>query len=61
MEKTNIYGMTPAALREYFSACGENPAKADIVFDGIYRRALPLNALGLSERVTNKLTESFTD
>lgn len=61
MDKKNIYGMTPAALREYFRCCGENPAKADIVFDGIYRRALPLSALGMSERVMQKLAADFCE
>ena len=53
--------MTPAALREYFRGCGENPAKADIVFDGIYRRALPLSALGMSERVMQRLAADFCE
>ena len=61
MDKKNIYGMTPAVLREYFRCCGENPAKADIVFDGIYRRALPLSALGMSERVMQKLAADFCE
>ncbi len=61
MDKKNIYGMTPAALREYFRCCGENPAKADIVFDCIYRRALPLSALGMSERVMQKLAADFCE
>lgn len=61
MDKKNIYGMTPAALREYFRGCGENPAKADIVFDGIYRRALPLSALGMSERVMQRLAADFCE
>lgn len=61
MDKRNIYGMTPVALREYFRSRGENPAKADIVFDGIYRRAMPLNALALSERVTKMLAADFCE
>ena len=60
-EKRNIFGMTPAALREFFAAHSENPAKADIVFDGIYRRGLSLSGLGLSKRVIELITENFTE
>ncbi|MBE6902311.1 MAG: 23S rRNA (adenine(2503)-C(2))-methyltransferase RlmN [Ruminococcaceae bacterium] len=56
----NIYGMTPQKLEEYFTKNGENPAKAAIVFDGIYRRGVTEFALlGLSQRVTDRLSKDF--
>lgn len=61
MEKKNIYSQTISALRNYFSARGENPAKAEIVYDGIYRRGVSLSELGLSQRVTKMLTEDFEE
>ncbi|MGN0650644.1 MAG: radical SAM protein, partial [Oscillospiraceae bacterium] len=56
----NIFGMTAQALRDFFAEHGENPAKADIVFDGFYRRnARSFADLGLSPRVTELLENSF--
>lgn len=57
----NIYGLTQEALAEYFCKNGENPAKAEIVFDGIYRKKISgFEQLGLSERVTRMLCKDFT-
>lgn len=57
----NIFGMTPAALEQYFKDNGDNPAKAAIVFDGVYRRGITdFGALGLSRRVSNALSQDFT-
>ncbi len=57
----NIYGMTLTALRDYLSERGENPAKAEIIFDGIYRRGITeLSLLGFSKRVTEMLESDFT-
>lgn len=57
----NIYGITPKELEKYFAQGGENPAKAAIVFDGIYRRNIAeLSELGFSERVTALLRRDFT-
>lgn len=56
----NIFGMTKQALGDFFSEHGENPAKADIVFDGFYRKnARSFADLGLSPRVTELLDSSF--
>ena len=52
----NIYGVSLKSLRRYFSDMGENPAKAEIVFDGIYRKGITaLSQLGFSTRVTEKM------
>lgn len=51
----NIYGIAPKELEKYFLDKGENPAKAAIVYDGIYRRSLSFRELGLSGRVTEML------
>ncbi len=57
----NLYGMTLTALRQYLSQKGENPAKAEIIFDGIYRRSVnDLAQLGFSQRVTEMLKCDFT-
>ena len=57
----NIYGITREKLAEYFSQKGENSAKADIVFDGIYRRKVTdFRALGLSQRVSDMLCRDFS-
>lgn len=56
----NIYGITPKELEKYFSDRGENPAKAGIVFDGIYRRGKSFSELGFSERVTSMLEKDFS-
>lgn len=56
----NIYGVTPQKLRKYFSDIGENPAKAEIVYDGIYRKGITeLSQLGFSARVTERLQRDF--
>ena len=52
--------MTPAQLEGYFKENGENPAKAAIVFDGIYRRGIKsFDELGLSRRVCGALSRDF--
>lgn len=61
MDKKNIYGQTLSDLRGYFAQRGENPAKAEIIFDGIYRRGISLSQLGLSQRVVNMLTADFEE
>ncbi len=56
----NFYGITQTSLGEYFTQHGENPAKAAIVFDGIYRRRLTdFSQLGFSRRVTDMLRRDF--
>lgn len=57
----NIYGVSQQRLRRYFSDMGENPAKAEIVFDGIYRKGITeLSELGFSARVTERLKQDFS-
>ncbi len=57
----NFYGITPQALREYLSRNGENSAKAELIYDGIYRRGITDFAeLGFSQRVTTLLKRDFT-
>lgn len=52
----NIFGFTLQGLREYLEELGENPAKAGIIFDGIYKRgARDFRGFGFSERVAEKL------
>ncbi|MBQ8171432.1 MAG: 23S rRNA (adenine(2503)-C(2))-methyltransferase RlmN [Oscillospiraceae bacterium] len=56
----NIFGITPSALSEYFISKGENPAKAALVFDAIYRKkATSFYDIGFSERVTEMLQKDF--
>ncbi len=53
--------MTITALRQYLSDRGENPAKAEIIYDGIYRRNISdLSELGFSARVTEMLRRDFS-
>lgn len=57
----NIFGVTQEALADYFRAFGENPAKAALVFDGIYRRRISgFSELGFSKRTTDRLCEDFS-
>lgn len=56
----NIYGMSARRLREYFKYIGENPAKAAIIYDGIYRRGVSDFAeFGFADRITERLTADF--
>ncbi len=52
----NIFDMTMDKLGEYLQEKGENPAKAGIIFDGIYKRGMrDFSEFGFSERVVEKL------
>ncbi len=60
MSKANIFGVAPSKLSQYFSDIGENPAKARLVFDEIYRRGInSFSQLGFSSRVTDRLIADF--
>lgn len=60
VSKQSIYGITPAAMEEYFRACGENPAKSAIVFDAVYRRGISRwGELPFSARVIDRLERDF--
>lgn len=57
----NFFGFTLDGLREYFSGIGENPAKAGLLFDGVYKRgARDFDGFGFSERVTAKLRRDLS-
>ncbi len=57
----NIYGLTRGELSEYFAKLGENPAKASIIFDAVYKKGITdFGELGFSERVTLRLREDFS-
>lgn len=57
----NIFDFTLPRLEQYFAEKGENPAKAAIVFDGVYRRNISSFAqLGFSPRVTKQLESDFS-
>ena len=57
----NIYGQTLEMLRDYFISFGENPAKAKIVYNAIYRdRVSSFSEIkNLSEPIKNKLCTDF--
>lgn len=56
----NIYGMSQRKLREYFKYIGENPAKAALIYDGIYRRGVTDFAeFGFAERIVERLNTDF--
>lgn len=56
----NIYGISPRKLREYFKGIGENPAKAQIIFDGIYRRGFKgFEEFDFADRITRRLNDDF--
>ncbi|MCH5195502.1 MAG: 23S rRNA (adenine(2503)-C(2))-methyltransferase RlmN [Oscillospiraceae bacterium] len=53
----NFYGFTVEKLRQFFIEQDENPAKAEILFDGIYRRGYKsFEEFEFSERVLKKLS-----
>lgn len=57
----NIYGMTRRALERYFENIGENPFKAGLVFDGIYKRDIGAFAeLGFADRITRQMERDLT-
>ena len=57
----NIYGITYEKLKEYFIGIGENPAKAKIVFNAVYKDKIDsffkIESLSLS--VKEKLSKDF--
>ena len=56
----NIFGFTLQGLREYVAELGENPAKAGIIFDGVYKRgARDFRVFGFSERAAEKLESAL--
>ena len=57
----NIYGQTTKMLQDYFKSFGENPAKAKIVFNSVYRNKVTSfsDITNLSETVKAKLNKDF--
>lgn len=57
----NIYGMTIKMLQDYFISSGENPAKAKIIFNEIYKNKITsfYDISNLSESVKDKLNKDF--
>lgn len=56
----NILGYTLPRLRQQFERLGENPAKADIVFSGVYKNGeRGFREFGFAERVAEKLEHVF--
>lgn len=56
----NIYGFSLKKLQAYFTELGENPAKAGIVFDGIYKKNITdFREFGFADRVTERLCADF--
>lgn len=57
----NFFGFTLEKLQEYFVGIGENPAKAGILFDAVYKRGVrDFAELGFSERVTSRLQSDLS-
>lgn len=57
----NIFGYTLQDLREYFMEINENPAKAAILYDGIYRRGLrDFRGYGFAKRIVERLEADFS-
>ena len=57
----NIYGFTLEELKEYFTGIGENPAKARLVFSGIYKNGMTgFGEFGFAERITSRLDRDFS-
>ena len=58
----NIYGYTKEKLKDYFVSYGQNPAKAKIVFDGIYKQGTSsfCDIKNLSDAVKDKLDGNFS-
>lgn len=56
----NIYGLTLNKLKRYFAEIGENPAKAKLIFNGIYKKnAADFREFNFAERVSKRLTKDF--
>lgn len=56
----NIYGFTLNKLMRYFTEIGENPAKAKILFNGIYRNnTTNFREFNFAERVCSQLEADF--
>lgn len=58
--RMNFFEFTLPKLRSEFERLGENPAKADISFDGVYKNGeRGFRGFGFAERVAEKLESAF--
>lgn len=56
----NIYGLTLQQLRNYFSGINENPAKAGILYDAIYKQGVRnFDSFPFAERILSRLNSDF--
>ncbi len=56
----NIYGLTLRQLQEYFSSIKENPAKAGIIYDAIYKQRVgSFDSFPFAERIIARLNADF--
>ena len=57
----NIYSQTIKTLKDYFIAFNQNPAKAKIVFDAVYKDNISsfFDITNLSDSIKEKLTQDF--
>lgn len=56
----NIYGLTMGQLRNYFSGINENPAKAGILYDAIYKQGVrSFDSFSFAERIISRLNTDF--
>ncbi|MGN0679235.1 MAG: 23S rRNA (adenine(2503)-C(2))-methyltransferase RlmN [Oscillospiraceae bacterium] len=56
----NIYGLTLQQLRNYFSGINENPAKAGILYDAIYKQGVRnFDSFPFAERILSQLNADF--
>lgn len=54
----NFYDMTVDGLKKFLAGQNENPSKALLLFDGIYRKGFDdFGQFGFSKRVVNKLSD----
>ncbi len=57
----DIWSMTRSALEEWFLQKGENPSKAALIFEQIYRRGIrDFSELPFAERIKTALAEKFS-
>lgn len=56
----NFFDFSPRKLKKYFENIGENPAKAMIIYDGVYRRGIrDFSEFGFADRITERLASDL--
>lgn len=60
----NFYGLTLKQLQEYFVSISENPAKAGIIYDAVYKKNVTdfdnAEVFPFAERIISRLKSDFT-